>query len=1739
MPPVIDFEPEKTETIDFTPEIGFEPESSQPNAPSLVLSPEEQHKQLYGVRPESGMEAGTEFTRAIAPGAIALTKLPGQVLQKVMHPIEVGAAALFNQSKIATAPQTALVNGTGVLDVEPISKPGEPMLNLPVADDPGVLGAISRFAESMSTPGNIVTLPAAITSKPLQGALAATMAAGIPETLQNVDNDPSGSLTEAALQAVMAGALGRGAMKKTPAKELPMDSSSTEPFNIGATADSIAPIAPMTSEALRAVPKTEASSATDLVSKPKEPDLTTEGDVVPDTTTAFDPSQVRTVEVPLDKLKLSKDVPNFKAGADEGTGVVSGQRLEGKFVRTGTAPIVVWERLSGDMEIITGRHRHDLAVRSGEKTIPAQIVRESEGFTKDQALTLDAESNIRDGQGSVEDYATYFKNTNISEAEARSRGLLSRTKGEAGWHLAKNASPDLYALYRSGKVTPEQAAAIARAAPGNVELQQVVSKSAISGEPPAVLSNLVRAYELETRGSSPKALDLFGSDDAAIKQMEERAKRATLFQRQIGERIRAIQSSAKRPELAKAEGVDIKDPAAVLNRVRELKSEAERWQNWAQHPDLVEKVKMGNSDFSLSKAESVEEQQARVEREKTSAQEKAEAKRVLEELSVRSQARLSGNLGEAGQGGLFSETGQQEIFKPPSAEAMTGMGGAVPQEFELSPKTATSIKNARVDSERQLRGLPPAVQSARRSFGEVWDTAMAKIDNDPGYPDRLINELRDTPRALTDAEDATLLHRQIDLQNEYGKATRDLAQAFEDGRKDDVGHEQARVAAISDQLLDIYNVGKKVGTETGRGLNARKMMAYEDFTLAKMEMDKRSVNEGRPLTPEERAEVTKLQNRIESTQKAYDEYVSKTGQRISELEATRAIEEASSSAIKEPVVEPHVKLLADRIKDYFDKRADAALKRLSGKVFTLSPQVLADLTDLGVSRILQGSIEFGQWSVKMVEALGERIKPHLQTVFEASQAALDDHVSKVSGAKSEKVKRAAKGMDIAEQSQVAKDTIKERVAGGKRSEISAQVQKLARIFVEQGVKGRDALIDAVHGVLKDIDPTFTRREAMDAISGYGDFKQLSKDDISVQLRDLKGQMQQVGKLEDMQAGQAPQKTGVERRAPSDEERRLIKQVDEAKKKGGYVVTDPATQLRSSLQSIKTRLENQISDLQHEISTKERIVRGKTDQPTSPEIEALKTKRDALKEERDSLLGSRELTDAQRIKMATASVEKSIAEYEQRIASKDISPLTSPSKTPSTPALESLRSKRDALKEQLQELRDLANPKKTPEERALQSLKTRLANQIETLQDKLARGDFSTKPKRIVQMDAEANRLHFEATKAKISWHEALMKDRLANRSIPKKVLDTGVEVLNTSRAILTSMDLSAVLRQGGFIALAHPIRAAKAFPAMLRALRSEEGQHAVNMEIAARKNFPLYNQSKLYLSEHGQKLSQMEEAYMSRWADKIPIVAGSQRAYVTFLNKLRADSFDAMANSLARTSELTPVEAKAIANFVNVATGRGNFGMKDNALVGLNTVFFAPRYVASRFQLLVGQPLYVGTARTRSLIAAEYARYLAGIAIVYGLATLDGAEIEQDPRSSDFGKLRYGDTRIDPLSGLAQVTVLMSRLATGETKTLKGKIVPIRGAEVPFGSGNSADVMARFLRTKLAPVPGQIVNILSGKDVVGQPVTSESVAEGLLVPLAFQDIYNAMIEQGIPRGTAFAILSLFGFGLQTYEERKK
>lgn len=443
-----------------------------------------------------------------------------------------------------------------------------------------------------------------------------------------------------------------------------------------------------------------------------------------------------------------------------------------------------------------------------------------------------------------------------------------------------------------------------------------------------------------------------------------------------------------------------------------------------------------------------------------------------------------------------------------------------------------------------------------------------------------------------------------------------------------------------------------------------------------------------------------------------------------------------------------------------------------------------------------------------------------------------------------------------------------------------------------------------------------------------------------------------------------------------------------------------------------------------------------------------------------------------------------------------------------------------------------------------AIKKRYLADIQNLTDRLENGVFTLpEPKVKRPMDRELLGLDYQRFELKKRIRGEIEKLK------PKTIWGAVSEPFNAARAIKTAFDVSAVMRQGGFIALGNPVRAAKALPDMFRAMKSEKNSYRINKAIFERENAPLYHRDGLFLSEPGTGgLSKQEEVFVSKLAGAIPGVKASERAYVTFLNKIRADTYDALTASLAKNGDVTAEEGAAIANFINIATGRGKLpGSLEKAADALNTIFFAPRYVTSRFQLLTGQPFtggfknaaeaafgkasLPGSAATRKLIAREYAKFVAGVGVVLGLGMMAGGVVEIDPRSADFLKIRFGETRMDPAAGLSQALVLVYRLVSGSTKTSTGEIQPIRG---DGARSSGADTIYRFVRSKLAPVPGAIVNALAGEDVVGNPTNIGREVVGLFDPIGRGDIVEALREQGIAKGSLLSAVSLLGVGMNTY-----
>ena len=377
----------------------------------------------------------------------------------------------------------------------------------------------------------------------------------------------------------------------------------------------------------------------------------------------------------------------------------------------------------------------------------------------------------------------------------------------------------------------------------------------------------------------------------------------------------------------------------------------------------------------------------------------------------------------------------------------------------------------------------------------------------------------------------------------------------------------------------------------------------------------------------------------------------------------------------------------------------------------------------------------------------------------------------------------------------------------------------------------------------------------------------------------------------------------------------------------------------------------------------------------------------------------------------------------------------------------------------------------------------------------------------------------------------------------EKFKDFMTELINVPRSLITSFDMSAVLRQGILFSTTKPKLGMAAFGEMIKQTFSPKNFESWLKDIP---NNPLYKDMKnsgLYISNPtliSGGLSAKEEKFMTNFAQKIPIIGSivraSERAYVSFLNKLRVDVFTQLTNNFQKEGLATRENLKSLANFVNNATGRGDLGKLNRASQVMNTVFFSPRLIASRFNLL--NPIWYAkqTPLVRKEAIKTFAKFLGVGMSVLTLAKLGGANVEIDPRSTDFGKIKIGNTRWDIWGGFQQWVRVFAQLATGKRKTTtKGEIVKLDPAKYPFES--RLDVGQRFLAGKLAPVPSLIYELAQGQKLFGEKITLPKEIIENSIPLYLQDMGEAIDENGIEAIFTTGIPAFFGVGVQTYQAK--
>lgn len=190
----------------------------------------------------------------------------------------------------------------------------------------------------------------------------------------------------------------------------------------------------------------------------------------------------------------------------------------------------------------------------------------------------------------------------------------------------------------------------------------------------------------------------------------------------------------------------------------------------------------------------------------------------------------------------------------PVDSAVTGLP---PKPAVVYPPLVTGVKNAITAAERDARGLPQIEMAARADWGpnglHLLDRAKARVDSHEIDPRTLAVEIAKNPRPLTDDQVAVFDYDRMRLYNDHRAQSDAIDQAVASGDK----------VAEADARLDFAKTGDAInandmavmrgGTESGRGLSARRFMIREDYSAARLEQRQRiatgtAVNDADRLT---------------------------------------------------------------------------------------------------------------------------------------------------------------------------------------------------------------------------------------------------------------------------------------------------------------------------------------------------------------------------------------------------------------------------------------------------------------------------------------------------------------------------------------------------------------------------------------------------------------------------------------------------------------------------------------------------------------------------------------------------------------------------------------------------------------------------------------------------------------------------------------------------------------------------
>ena len=310
---------------------------------------------------------------------------------------------------------------------------------------------------------------------------------------------------------------------------------------------------------------------------------------------------------------------------------------------------------------------------------------------------------------------------------------------------------------------------------------------------------------------------------------------------------------------------------------------------------------------------------------------------------------------------------------------------------------------------------------------------------------------------------------------------------------------------------------------------------------------------------------------------------------------------------------------------------------------------------------------------------------------------------------------------------------------------------------------------------------------------------------------------------------------------------------------------------------------------------------------------------------------------------------------------------------------------------------------------------------------------------------------------------------------------------------------------------------------------------ATRADIYSRENFLNGN----YQKGEGLAIVKPEEVFPEEPAEKVPgigkIIQGNRDVYTAFEYKLRADIFDKHQDII----DATGADPKGLARYVNDITGRKNLGSLEPAASAINTFLYPPRLVASDFDVLTGgvtdlikgafgQEREMGNYAAKQM-ALSMVKVIGGMATIMAIANaLKPGSAETNPQSSNFGRIKVGNTAFDYSGGSGALAVLAAKLLTGKSKsTTTGKVSILNSGK--FGSETKAEVVTDFISGRATSLGQIFVDFLNGTNYAGAKFGSPQELENALAPYIASDYMEAARDPKSAPALAVLLGSMLGF----------